>query len=95
MSIVICLLLIAMNMLVITGGADNNDNITINLSYYGPTWDINNDGILDTYDISMLVAEYGSSGEPHWLRSDVNSDGVIDTYDVAIEVAHYGQRWLS
>jgi hypothetical protein len=92
---IICLLLIAMNLLVISGGADNNDKIVITLSNFGPRWDINQDGIEDTYDISILVSHYGMSGPPSWIGADVNEDGYVDTYDASIEVTHYGQRWLS
>lgn len=84
-----------MNLLVISGGADNNDKIVITLEFYGPDWDINHDGICDTYDVSLLVGYYGDTGQPHWIRSDINRDGVIDTYDVSILVGHYGDRWLT
>ena len=97
---IVCLFLITTTLgtklLVISGGADDlSQNITINIAFYGPSWDINHDGVEDTYDISLLVSNYGLSGLPGWIRSDVNGDGTIDTYDVSIEVTHYGQAWIS
>ena len=94
MSIFICLFLIA-NALVITGGADDNDTIIINIHNFGPRWDINQDGICDGFDVSMLVAHYKETGSPGWLSADINLDGIIDTYDVSAIVNHFGESWIS
>ena len=56
-------------------------------------WDINEDRFIDTYDVSLLVANYGASliaGSQGW---DINNDGVVDTYDVSTLVSHYGMTY--
>ena len=94
-SIILCLLLITINVFVITGGADNNDTVVITLSFFGPRWDIDGNGICNTYDVSTLVGDYGATGSPEWIRSDIDGDGAVSTYDVSILVGHYGGSWLS
>lgn len=44
--------------------------------------DLNNDGVVDISDFSILAEEWLISDEPIWaLQSDINKDGGVSTYD--------------
>jgi hypothetical protein len=50
-----------------------------------PTGDINQDGIVDSIDLSLLVASWGSSA----MAEDLNSDGIVDSVDLSILVSNW------
>ncbi len=52
-----------------------------------PNSDINNDGITDTADLGILIAQFGS---PVSSLADLNADGVVDTADLGILIAEFG-----
>jgi len=73
---------------------NNVDNYPLIYPYgYTPTPDINQDGIVDIYDLILIASAYGSRpGSPGWNPyADLNQDGVIDIYDLIIIASHYGQ----
>ncbi len=49
--------------------------------------DINGDGVTDTADLGLLIADFGSS-EP--TLADINGDGAIDTADLGQLIADFG-----
>ena len=54
--------------------------------------DVNHDDKVNTYDATLIVAEYlGNASEDIkcLLRADVNCDGKINTYDATLVVAYY------
>jgi hypothetical protein len=93
----ICITLIMLSILMVAFalpcGADGNDSVIITIDFYGPTWDINNDGITDALDVSLLVAHYGEEGTPGWIPEDINKNGIVDAFDVSYLVASYGETW--
>ena len=62
-----------------------------NVSY--PSWDINQDGVVNYLDISALVSHYGQSGAPGWIPEDINDDGNVNYLDVSALVSHYGETY--
>ena len=52
-------------------------------------WDINCDGAVNMYDMSIVALHWGETGVGGWIRADVNSDGVINSFDMTI----IGQHW--
>ena len=73
---------------------NNVDNYPLIYPYgYTPTPDINQDGIVDIYDLILIASAYGSRpGSPEWNPyADLNQDGIIDIYDLIIIASHYGQ----
>ncbi len=44
--------------------------------------DVNQDGIIDEEDFSLLLASYGSAGDESHRLMDLNADGVIDAFDI-------------
>ncbi len=49
--------------------------------------DLNDDGIIDTADLGILIAEFGSA-DP---AGDLNNDGIVDTADLGLLIAAFGQ----
>jgi parallel beta-helix repeat protein len=60
---------------------------------YVPSPDINNDGIVDIFDLVRIALAYGSvPGLPIWSPYvDLVQDGIIDIFDLVIIGIHYGE----
>jgi hypothetical protein len=56
---------------------------TVYINDYHSPWDINEDGIVDIFDITLIAQHYGEiytkKPYPRW---DVNQDGVINITDL-------------
>ena len=52
--------------------------------------DVNNDGAINTADLSGLVASFGSQGSD--LAYDLNNDGVVGSGDLTILLQYFGQE---
>lgn len=55
--------------------------------------DVNEDGIVDIADLSLVGIAYGSfEGEPQYNPdADINKDGIIDIWDITIVCIYYGE----
>ena len=53
-------------------------------------WDINNDGVVDNYDL-ILVAENYDRKNPTHPKTDVNKDGQVDITDLLLVASHFGE----
>ena len=57
--------------------------------------DIIKDGIINIYDLSAVVAYFGTdnlvSDHPSYAKYDLNRDGVIDMIDISIVLASWGE----
>ncbi|AKB17617.1 putative Ig domain-containing protein [Methanosarcina sp. WWM596] len=66
------------------------NNIYIN--NYHPRWDVNQDGVVNILDITIIAQNYGSTSTvkpyPRW---DVNQDGVVNTQDLTLAGYHFGE----
>lgn len=80
--------------------AEDTQDITVTLAFYGPFWDINHDGVDNYLDVSMLVSHYGETvptrpprawGDYRW---DITGDGNVNYLDVSMLVTYYGEGWL-
>jgi len=75
------------------------DSAIISTTYNGPRpfprWDINQDGIVDMYDVSIVCFSFGSTPQSsNWNpAADINSDEHIDMRDVVIVAMHYGEQY--
>lgn len=49
--------------------------------------DLNGDGIVNIYDLSILESEYGTSGH----RADINLDGTVNATDLSILESQFGK----
>ena len=76
------------------------DSAAISNSYIGPRpfprWDINQDGIVDIYDVAVVCAAFGlTSQSPNWNPlADINSDEKVDIHDIVIVAIHYGESYI-
>ncbi len=54
--------------------------------------DVNGDGIVDIFDLSMVGLAYGRfAGEPGYNPdADLNEDGVVDVWDISVVCINYG-----
>lgn len=50
--------------------------------------DINNDGIVDTQDLGIILGDFGCVGTP--CPGDINNDGISDTQDLGILLGAFG-----
>ena len=55
-----------------------------------PAWDVNEDGITDATDATLVTAALGQQ-QPENPRLDVNGDGVVDGKDLALVAEHLGE----
>jgi glucose/arabinose dehydrogenase/regulation of enolase protein 1 (concanavalin A-like superfamily) len=54
--------------------------------------DINNDNVVNIFDLSILLANYGRAvGATSNPRSDVNASGTVDIFDLSMLLNNYGQ----
>ena len=58
-----------------------------------PNWDINNDGVCDTYDKILISSHYGETSVPGWIREDIDNNGQIQVLDIVLSSLHYGETW--
>jgi hypothetical protein len=50
--------------------------------------DLNNDGIVDVQDLTIVAANFGKT--PFDTRADTNNDGIVDIYDVVYVASRFG-----
>jgi len=67
----------------VTGGFFKNFN----------PYDLNQDGIVDIIDVSIVALAFGSTpSNPNWNpRADVNYDEIIDIFDLVAVTIHFGE----
>jgi len=75
------------------------DSAVISTTYNGPRpfprWDINQDGIVDMYDLSIVCISFGSTPQSsNWNPvADINSDERVDMRDLCIVAMHYEEHY--
>ena len=75
---------------------DPSDNTVVSSSYgfsMVPNWDINNDGVINIYDLVVVSNHYGEIGNAGWIREDVDNNGEIQVFDQVFVSNHYGETW--
>lgn len=65
-------------------------------SNVAPTGDVNGDGVIDIFDLSIVGLAYGSfEGDPLYdPDADLNNDGVVDARDLAMVTFNWGRTAL-
>lgn len=48
--------------------------------------DLNNDGVVNVFDLSILLSQWGSTG-----TADLNHDGTVNVFDLSILLSNWGQ----
>lgn len=69
----------------------------INPYGYVSSADINDDGVVDIYDVVAVAIAFGSKpGDPNWNpTADLNNDSITDIYDVVTVAKDFGKKWMS
>ncbi|MFQ5806229.1 MAG: hypothetical protein ACE5I3_07260, partial [Phycisphaerae bacterium] len=52
--------------------------------------DLNGDGVVDLWDLTQLLANYGATGGATYEDGDLDGDGDVDLSDLAALLAVYG-----
>jgi hypothetical protein len=77
----------------VPGETDTTDNVyvdgTVKVKIVG---DVNGDGVVDVWDISIVSTSYGYfQGEPEYNPdADLNSDGIVDIMDLSLVAINLG-----
>lgn len=66
--------------------------VTIAGSGSFPSWDTNQDGRVNMFDVSLVARAFGTTaGSPYWnQQADLNNDAIVDMSDIAIVARHFG-----
>jgi len=72
----------------------SNENSTTWSFTVLPRWDVNEDGVVNIWDLTKIAAHYGEITEEPYPRWDVNEDGVVNIWDLTKVAAHYGENYL-
>jgi hypothetical protein len=64
---------------------------TITITDLQPRWDVNEDGIVNVLDITLVGQNYGKTYAEDLPRWDVNQDGNINIQDLSIVSGHFGE----
>lgn len=78
----------------VPGETDTLDNtFTAGLVYVVIPGDINNDDMVDIYDLILVASAFGSTADEATYNpnADINNDGTIDIYDLIIVASNFGE----
>jgi len=64
---------------------------TISITELHPRWDVNEDGIVNILDITLVCQNYGATYTGDLPRWDVNQDGVVNIQDLSIISGRFGE----
>jgi chitodextrinase len=72
------------------GSASASVTITVNPTpIIYKVGDLNHDGYVNVFDLSILLSHYGQSAIP--TQGDITGDGKVDIYDLSSLLTHYGK----
>ena len=57
----------------------------------GISWDINNNQLIDIYDLVPVVQQWGKKKTGLELIGDINQDGIVEATDARLVMDHFGQ----
>jgi Putative Ig domain. len=63
---------------------------TITITDLQPRWDVNEDGIVNVLDITLIGQNYGITYTGDLPRWDVNQDATVNIQDLSIVAGHFG-----
>jgi hypothetical protein len=59
-----------------------------------PPWDVNKDGVVDTFDLVLMAESFGETITPPVTPNpDVNGDGIVDIFDIILAIQHFGETY--
>ncbi|WP_340817879.1 right-handed parallel beta-helix repeat-containing protein [Methanolobus sp. WCC4] len=77
---------------IVSDGTDTvSSSGTVTITDLQPRWDVNEDGVVNVLDITLIGQNYGSNYSEDLPRWDVNQDGTINIQDLSIVSGHFGE----
>ncbi|PPA79095.1 MAG: putative Ig domain protein [ANME-2 cluster archaeon HR1] len=76
------------------GSLADAEDVTITVVKTYPPYDVNEDGVVDILDITLVIEKYGTITTEPYPRYDVNADGIVDNMDLDIVASHYGETTI-
>ncbi|WMW25423.1 dockerin type I domain-containing protein [Methanolobus sediminis] len=73
------------------GTEEVSSSSTITITDLQPRWDVNEDGIVNVLDITLVGQNYGKTYTTDLPRWDVNQDGTVNIQDLSIVSGHFGE----
>ena len=75
------------------GAASDGTNMGIELPTGGGsgtpvTGDLDNNGHVNVFDLSILLSHWGQTGSG--ITGDINNDGIVNIFDLSVLLSHYG-----
>ncbi|WP_235283588.1 MULTISPECIES: putative Ig domain-containing protein [unclassified Methanosarcina] len=78
--------------LAVSDGIDEvKEQHSIYINNYHPRWDVNEDGIVNILDITIIAQNYGTDTKKPYPRWDVNQDGVVNIQDLTLAGYYFGE----
>ena len=71
----------------------NGNKSTVFTYSLPPNWDINLDGNVTVFDLTLISNHYQESGSPGWIREDVDNNGEIEVLDIVLCSNYYNVGW--
>lgn len=63
----------------------------IYINNYHPRWDVNQDGVVNILDITIIAQNYGTENKKPYPRWDVNQDGEVNIQDLTLVGYYFGE----
>ncbi len=64
--------------------------VILHNSHAATTADVNNDGIVNILDLSVVASNYGGSGKT-FAQGDITGDGTVNVFDFSVLASQWGQ----
>ena len=75
--------------------SDGTDEVsssgTITITDLQPRWDVNEDGVVNVLDVTLVGQNYGNTYSDNFPRWDVNQDGSVNIQDLSIVASRFGE----
>ncbi|MBZ4646262.1 MAG: hypothetical protein JG777_1751 [Clostridia bacterium] len=73
------------------GNTQTSRTHTITIKDVHPRWDVNQDGLVNILDITLVGQNYGRTYTDTLPRWDVNQDGIVNVQDMSIVAGRFGE----
>lgn len=78
----------------ISGSWDDLDGNAFHTDCPECVGDLNDDGVVNVFDLLILLAEWGECADPRDCPADLNGDGVVNVHDLLILLANWGPCFI-
>jgi hypothetical protein len=73
------------------GNSQASRTHTITITDVHPRWDVNQDGVVNILDITLVGQNYGRTYTGTLPRWDINQDGIVNVQDMSIVAGRFGE----